>query len=145
MIFATTPETIGSLVRALEQGEAITPTMRHQLLESLYDFGLFLVIEEKKSQRGRVPAVSTWIAAAITMRLVDEYGVKVKAAARAAAPNSDMDDAAIKRAYRKLRAGEFSLPFELHPDLVSEAVDRLDPTGLLFLKKFKSSIKSGNK
>lgn len=130
--FVTTNEQVAGLLRTLEGDGEINTATRRQLIESLYDLSLYQAIEEKSHKRGRQVAAKTWLAAAVTMRLVDDYRVRVKAAAWAAAPDASIDEHdAIKRAYRKLRSGAFKLGVKLHQSIVDEAASRLDP-GLIF-------------
>lgn len=143
MSFVITPECLWGLIRSLEQGGEIDTETRRQLIQAMYDLSLYQLIEEKKSQRGRRVAVKTWLAAATTLRLVDDYHVKIKAAAWAAAPNVSMKEHdAIKRAYSKLRSGELTLGVKLHQNIVDEAAGRLKN---LISKSAMKQIKTGNK
>lgn len=143
MSYVITNERLGGLLHTLEGGDEINTATRRQLIEALYDLSFYHAIEEKSHKRGRQIAAKTLIAAAVTMRLVDDYKVRVKAAAWAAAPDANINEhEAIQRAYRKLRSGAFRR-VNLHQSIVDDAAGRLDPD--LIYKAAISSVKTGNK
>ena len=133
MTMATTNEKLSELITALERGDEITPELRRWLRLALDDLWLYHVIEEKQRQRGTPVAAKTWLAARITRRLVDDYGVSVKEAAWAAKPDADQKEHdAIKRASQKVKSGKTPFPFrELHQSLVEEAADRINQDRLM--------------
>lgn len=145
MTFVISPEKLGDLLRALETGGEVTPELRRDLIEALYDLSLYQAIEAKSRQRG-TPWSDTWIAASVVAALVEAYsgvkGVTVKAATRAVRPDATWQEhQAIERNYRKLLNGGGPPGILADANMVREAEERLDPYGHLFLRRHQ---KSGN-
>lgn len=116
-----------AMIKSLELDEPLTKEMKSEIWGALDCFYLTLLIERGSVTRGRRVESGTWVAAALTKRLVDEYGVMVKVAVRAAAPKASLQEHdKIERAYRKLRSGVFKIDIKLHPDLVDQAAERLN-------------------
>lgn len=132
MSFSTSNDQLAALITALERGEEISEDVRHKLVEALYDLSLYHAIEEKSRKRGTPIAADTWLAARIAQRLVEDYGVAPKEAVYAARPDGDhKEHSRITRAYHRLKKGNAPIAFgPVHPDLVDQAADNINPARL---------------